>query len=177
MSSNIDIHDYVFYKIISKDKNVISFYVGSTADGFGARQQKHKASCRCPKAIGYNLKLYRFIRENGDWDNFNMIELSNTPNITKWEARMIEQAYMDDLLPDLNDKNAFCGRDVRKEQKRITNKTYREGEHREKLLAKKREYYEKNLEAIKEYRATQEFKDKKNARRRETYALKKLTHL
>jgi len=172
MSTNIEIKDYKFYKIICNDESITSFYIGSTTD-FVDRKQKHKITCYCEKGIGYNLKLYKFIRENCGWDNFDMIELSNIHNINKWEARMIEQAYIDDLHPDLNDKNAFLGKDIRKEQKRISDKTYREGEHRQKNLARKIQYYNDNKEKIKAYRSTQEFKDNKNAKRRENYAKEK----
>ena len=124
MFANIDIYDYVFYKIISKDKNIVSFYVGSTAD-WNVRKREHERACNKESCNNHNYKVYQFMRENGGWNNFEMVELGSLNNLNEWQARMTEQMYIDDLQPDLNMLNAFQWSEVAKERKRLSNKKYK----------------------------------------------------
>ena len=67
-----------FYKIVCKDTTVQDTYVGHTTN-FTKRRYKHKDYCINPKHRNYNIYLYQFIRDNGGWDNFDLI-LINTEN-------------------------------------------------------------------------------------------------
>ena len=58
---------YYFYKICCKDPEIKTCYIGKTKN-FESRMSCHKSHS---KSSG--IKLYRFIQENGEWDNFNMI--------------------------------------------------------------------------------------------------------
>ena len=72
-------------------------YVGHTTN-FVQRKQTHKQSCN----NNYNCKLYNVIRNNGGWDNWEMImlEFFNCKNCT--EARTKEQEYYEKLHATLN---------------------------------------------------------------------------
>jgi len=71
----------VIYKIVCKDDNIKDIYIGSTTN-IGNRRREHKS--RCSK--GYTYKLYEFIRDNGGWDNWELIEIEKFPCETKKEA-------------------------------------------------------------------------------------------
>lgn len=55
------------YKIVCKDINIKECYVGHTTN-FTNRKHIHKHDSVSKKA-----KVYQFIRENGGWDNWDMI--------------------------------------------------------------------------------------------------------
>jgi len=57
------------YKIYCKNSEIKDLYVGSTND-FNKRFNDHKSNCNNENSTSYNLKVYKFIRENGGFDNF-----------------------------------------------------------------------------------------------------------
>ena len=76
-----------FYKIVCKDLDIKDCYVGHTTD-FTTRKYDHKQRCSNPNNGGYNLPVYRFMRENGGWENFEMI-LIRTENVkTLWKQEV-----------------------------------------------------------------------------------------
>ena len=158
--------NYVFYKICSDNCNDI--YVGSTAN-FKSRKMSHKSRCYNENGDKYNLKIYQAIRANGGWDNFKMIQIGTRDNITKREAEQIEEEYRLDLKATMNTLRAYRSpEDIKmynlesakkfyeknkyknKEKKSQKDKKYREGDKREEILEKKREWYKQNDEEIKE---------------------------
>ena len=75
-----------FYKITCNDMNVTECYVGSTSN-FANRKIKHKSRCVNPKAIDLNIKLYRFIRDHGGWENWSMVVIDIVPCDAKNDTR------------------------------------------------------------------------------------------
>ena len=63
------------YKICCLDPTITSLYVGSTCN-FSRRKYEHKKICYSEKNRNYNMKIYQFIRDNGGWDNWTMIEVA-----------------------------------------------------------------------------------------------------
>ena len=87
----------IIYKIVCKDKNITSCYVGLTID-FNQRKYAHENSC-------INLKkgkLYDCIRENGGWDNWEMIAVEKYSCFLRKEAGLREKYWYEKLNPDLN---------------------------------------------------------------------------
>lgn len=86
------------YKIVCKDPNITDLYVGHTTC-FKVRENTHKNACN--KLVN-NVKLYKVIRENGGWNNWDMIELIkiNCKNLN--EAKIKEQEYYELLNATLN---------------------------------------------------------------------------
>ena len=74
---SMDYSKCIIYKIqhINNDELL---YVGHTTN-FNKRKYNHKSSVNNEKGNLYNLKLYQMIRENGGWDNFNMIVIKEFP--------------------------------------------------------------------------------------------------
>jgi hypothetical protein len=112
------------YKLCCNDKDVSDIYIGHTTN-VPQRKHQHK-TCSCNENC--NIYLYRFIRDNGGWDNWSMEELAVYECKNKREALIIERICVDLFGASLN-----------------TNKPYSTTE--EKNLQKQL-FYEKNKEAI-----------------------------
>jgi hypothetical protein len=150
-------YTYQIYKISSDfcDK----FYIGSTRD-FTTRKSKHKGSCNNPNNKGHNTKIYRTIRENGGWQNWNMVCIEVMENTTKLDAEIREEQWRMQLKATLNDRMVTRGymsveeykkqhyaenKDHYKEQ----HKQYREG-HKDYYKEYGKQYREENREHLKE---------------------------
>ena len=91
----------IFYKIYCKDENIADKYIGHTTN-FVQRQKQHKRNCINPKSVEHYRKLYKFIRDNNGWDNWNMkiIAFHECENLL--EARKYEQQYFEEHNATLN---------------------------------------------------------------------------
>ena len=72
--SNCDYSRTVIYKIVCNDLNITNCYVGHTTE-FTKRKSNHKTRCTDVNDKYHNLEVYKFIRDNGDWSNWSMIEI------------------------------------------------------------------------------------------------------
>jgi len=79
------------HKLDTADENI---YVGYTKD-LAKRIKNHRDKSK----VEPNIKLYKYVAENGGWDNFEMIVLCNCDNTNK---RILEQHFIDELRPTLN---------------------------------------------------------------------------
>ena len=70
----IDYSNAVIYKISCRDKSITEIYIGSTTN-FTKRKHEHKSICNNINTKDYNNQKYIFIRENGGWNNWEMIEI------------------------------------------------------------------------------------------------------
>jgi len=93
---NINYSNTIIYKICCKDENINDVYVGHTTN-FSKRKYHHKMCCKTQK-----LKIYNFIRENGGWENWNMIEIANYNCKNSSEARIKEHYHYELLNATLN---------------------------------------------------------------------------
>tara|TARA_R110000782_G_scaffold45394_1_gene100856 strand:+ start:138 stop:620 length:483 start_codon:yes stop_codon:yes gene_type:complete len=129
------------YKLYCKDENIKDFYIGSSKK-FKTRKYAHKSNCNNENGNSYNFKLYKFIRANGGFQNFDFeILLETDDNIKK-----NEQKYIDELKPTLN-CNSVCGLD------KIKKKEYEKKEYQKNKIKRKekqRLYYERNKDKIRE---------------------------
>jgi hypothetical protein len=123
------------YKLVCRDITVSEIYVGHTTD-FTNRKYRHKQSCTNTKNKNHNLKVYRYIRENGGWLNWSMVEIEKFPCLDENEASKRERYYIETLKSSLNCQ--IPGR---------TQKEYRE-DNIETILAHSKEYREENKEEI-----------------------------
>lgn len=97
----MDYSKSVIYKICCRDKSITDVYIGSTTN-FVKRKTMHKAVCNNEKSKSYNRYVYGFIRENGNWDNFEMIQLEECPCHTKRELEFREEQLRTELNATLN---------------------------------------------------------------------------
>ena len=89
------------YKIVCNDPAITDCYNGSCCS-LKYRKKSHKEKSLYPNDKGYNLKVYRFIRENGGWDNWVFIQLEESPCKSKQELLARERHWFDILRPTLN---------------------------------------------------------------------------
>jgi hypothetical protein len=97
----IDYSKSIFYKLVCRDISTTDIYVGSTTD-FKSRKSEHKSISRNEKVKGYNIRLYEVIRENGGWDNWEMILIDRHNCIDSLEAHKMERHYFEILGATLN---------------------------------------------------------------------------
>lgn len=95
---NIDYSDTIIYKIYCKDESINEVYVGHTTN-FPVRKYQHKIACNNSKN---DVKIYKIIRENGGWNNWNMIEIAKYNCKDSTEARIKEQYHYEQLKASLN---------------------------------------------------------------------------
>ena len=69
-----DYNNGFIYKLCCKDVNIKEIYVGSSTN-YKQRKQSHKSDCTNENSKRYNSCAYQFIRDNGGWDNWSMIEI------------------------------------------------------------------------------------------------------
>ena len=108
---SIDYSNTIIYKIYCKDECITDIYIGHTTN-FIQRKSSHKTECNNEKNY---LKIYKIIRENGGWNNWNMIEIAKYNCKDSTEARIKENEHYNQLKATLNscppyvDKNNyFC---------------------------------------------------------------------
>ena len=90
------------YKIICKDASITDIYIGSTTN-FKNRGYTHKACCNNPNSKKYNYKVYKFIRDNGGWENWQMIKICDIkPCLDRNIMKKAERELIDELKPSLN---------------------------------------------------------------------------
>ena len=112
----IDYSNTIIYKIICKNSNIKDIYVGHTTN-FVQRKYAHKQNSYNKKSLNYMSKLYKTIRENGGWNNWNMIMVDFFKCNNSEEARKKEQEYYEKLNANLNGiepfvekKNYYCNK-------------------------------------------------------------------
>lgn len=152
----IDFSKTVIYHFVCQDTNVKCSYVGSTTNMI-KRKASHKTICCRENHRHYNLILYQTIRDNGGWNNWEMVPLEEFPCENYNQQVIREQYWIDQLKPELNQRSSYTDPEVRKEthnqytiEWRKTNqdkvkeqrKKYRE-EHKDELKAYQKEYWKK----------------------------------
>lgn len=95
------------YIIRCKDKSITDCYIGSTAN-MKHRTNAHKTACNNKYDKAYDYKNYKFIRDNGGWNNWEMKKICD---VDICELKEWEQYYIDFLKPSLNSRNAIMDED------------------------------------------------------------------
>ena len=141
----IDYTKSLIYKIVCKDLNIKDLYVGSTTD-FRQRKATHKI-----KSKSSEFNVYKFIRDNGGWDNWEMIEIEKYPCIdsnskTKRERELKEElkANLNTKIPNRTSKEWF---EDNKEYRKDYKKQYRI-DNNEYIHIYNKEYYQKSKKPI-----------------------------
>lgn len=127
---------YIIYKICCKDPNIKELYVGSTSS-YARRIQSHKTAVINPSNMAHNYPVYKVIRENGGWDNWEHSIIEEIENTNKTDVRIREEQLTKELGATLN-----------------TWKAHRTFEEAKKYFSKGSEWYKVNKE-----RANKRYKD------------------
>jgi len=175
----------IIYKLVNKeDYDNANIYIGSTTN-FTKRKNYHKFSCLNEKSKEYHQKKYQSIRDNGGWNEWNMIEIEKYPCNDKKEAEAKEEYWRTHFNAVLNSKacssltdnkteygkiyretnkgkiaeNMKIYRQDNKEKRVEYNKIYSEV-NKDKISERRKLYYETNKEKIAEYRQDNKGKKK-----------------
>ena len=176
----VNYENSIIYKLCCKNLEVPEIYIGSTTC-FKARKRQHKSNCNNEKRNSYNIKIYKFIRETGGFENWDMIQIKAVSCNSKRELEAEERLCIEEFKPSLNcsiptrtvkeyySDNADKLQEYQKQyyidntdkknaqdkQYRIDNKEklkqYRI-DNKEKIKATKKQYQIDNKEKFKQYR-------------------------
>jgi hypothetical protein len=118
----------ILYKLCCKDLNIKDLYVGHTTN-FTKRKHNHKGRCCNENDKSYHFKVYQFIRDNGGWENWELIEIEKCNFNDENEAKARERYWIETLNSSLNSyiplRTVKEYRETHKEQKKIANAHYK----------------------------------------------------
>jgi hypothetical protein len=123
------------YKIVCKDPTITDCYNGSCVS-FKDRKNSHKNQSLNPNCKAYNFKVYRFIRDNGGWENWTFIQLEEFPCKSKQELVLRERHWFDIIKPTLNSQSPMTT-----PQERKHNMVKYANEHKVEISANKQKYH------------------------------------
>ena len=135
----------MFYKLCCKDPTVTELYVGHTTN-WTKRKQRHKHACINPNIKSHNY-VYRYIRDNGHWDNWEMVLLDKSSCAGVLDAKQKEREYLEALCATLNKQvpNRTKKEYHQKNKKHLTEKHNESCSHnKDKITEYKKHYYENN---------------------------------
>lgn len=152
MSKPANYANCCFYRLVCRDVNVKECYNGHTVDA-AVRLSHHKSSCNNKKSTAHNYLVYRFIREHGGFDNWQMLIHEKSPMADFDAASMRERFWLEHYGATLNANTPSATHEEHlAQQKEYYIK------HRVEILAKQNEYNAEHKAQIKKYRL--ENKDK-----------------
>lgn len=149
----INYQNTIIYKIVCRDLAITNCYVGHTTD-FTNRKRSHKCACNTNSRY-----VYQFIRENGDWDNWDMIMIEQYPCKDIYEASARERYWIEQLNANLNQRVPYTGLSLveahkqwRTENADIIRKKKKEEwiKNRDIHLEKQKQYRTENADKIRE---------------------------
>ena len=184
----IDYSNTHFYKIVCKDLNIKDCYVGHTGN-FKERKSAHKVGHFNANDKRYNGRsqhryLYDFIKDNGGWDNFDMILINTEFCNDALDARRKEREYIEQLNATLNQTKPYISKEERIEyRKKWTKdneehvKAYKQKHYqnmKEHYQQKHKENYENKKEEIRQkdrdrYNNDADYRNKVRQQNKESY--------
>jgi len=148
-----------------------NIYIGSTTN-FTRRKHQHKLTCNNENYKDYNLKIYKFIRDNGGWNEWQMIPIEVFPCNNKKDLEVRERYHIELLKSKLNkniptrtDKEYY---DDNKNLILKNNKEWRDN-NKDKKKEIDKIWCENNKEKIKKKRDDNNNKEKAKKRSKEHY--------
>jgi hypothetical protein len=181
MAAKVNYDKGLIYCINAKDTGKL-LYVGSTTS-LRHRIGSYKSVIQNKNNItksSYHSPIYKYIRENGGWDNIVFTEYMDAPSSSKQELERKENEVILELQPELNvnlprqtreeylernrdlineRQNKFReeNRDhVNQQAREYGRRNYLDPEKKERILERGRQYKENNKEAIKERKSKPE---------------------
>lgn len=146
------------YMIKCKDENITDCYIGSTIN-ICSRKKYHKCVCNNPDNKAYNYKVYKFIRDNGGFDNFSVEVIKEVEINDKKELRQLEAEQYELLQPSLNCYNPLIQIDMKDYQKEYYKEKYTDY-HKKRYQEKKDEYKARNNARYQEKKEEYKVKNK-----------------
>lgn len=156
----IDYSKSCIYKICCRDPDITDFYIGSTTE-LTKRRYGHKQCCINPNQPAYNRPVYQYIRDNGGWDNWEVVKIENYDCNCSEDLCKRERELFEELKPTLNKNKPFISVVETKEfykeyhkankDKRSQQSKKRYEENKDKMKKYSKEYYEENKDKKKKY--------------------------
>ena len=156
----------IVYKLCCKDPNITDIYIGSTTN-FTRRKCAHKNVCNNENSKSYNFNVYKFIRENGKWDNWDMIQVETVNAGNKRDLEMRERYHIETLKSSLNLQIPTQTKAEYYQNNKEHIAEYRQ-KNKESIAYTRAEYYQNNKEHIAEYGATYYQKNKESLAKKVT---------
>ena len=144
-SKPIDYTNTHFYKIVCKDTTITDCYVGHTTD-FTKRKSHHKKTCNSQTDKHSSIYLYQFIRENGGWENWDMVEIERRCCENSLDARRIEREYIEQLK---SESNIVKRPTITKVERNETVYKWRD-KNREEINENRKSNYQDNINGVKD---------------------------
>jgi hypothetical protein len=130
------------YRICCLDPLITESYVGST-DRVARMKQQHENTCKDANDKHHHYRVYQYVRENGGFDNFQMIVLERVAYTLKHELALRERHHLE-TKASLNMRTPARGKqeylDANRGNKAVYDKEYRE-KNKHVVLANKKQYY------------------------------------
>ena len=89
------------YKLVCTDIEIKECYVGST-ENFRLRKSSHKTKCQNENSKGHNYSVYQFIRDNGGFQNWDMVQVEEFKFDNRRELNARERHWIETLQATLN---------------------------------------------------------------------------
>jgi hypothetical protein len=154
----------IIYKLCCRDPEITDIYVGSTTN-FRRRKWQHKSSCSNVNDKNNNIHVYQFIRENGGFDAWDMVQVEQYEAKDKHDLHARERHWIETLKPSLN--RVIPTRTVREYYN--DNKQFimdcsknRYDNNKNQIQAQMKQYYEKNKQ-LYQIRSKQYYENNKEA--------------
>jgi len=126
----------IIYRIVCRDPTITDCYVGSTTD-FTKRKNNHKSACTNSKDTNYHYYVYQFIRDNGNWCNWDILEIEKYRAVDKPDQARRERYWLETYGATLN-------KQVPSRTETEYKKEYYE-ENKEQILEKQKEYNKEKI--------------------------------
>ena len=95
---SIDYSNTTIYKICCRDINIPDCYVGHSTE-LTKRRNQHKTNCNNQNFKAY---VYKFIRDNGGWENWELVKIEDFPCNSFNDALKRERYWIEALKATLN---------------------------------------------------------------------------
>lgn len=146
----MDYSKTVMYKIVCNDLTITDCYVGHTTN-FTKRKACHKCICHNENDKNHNLKIYHIIRDNGGFENWNMVKVEDFKCDSLLEARKRERELYEEFNANMNSVTPYRSKEENQEQKKICYQ-----KNKDSIIKHRKDYLIKNKDSItqrtKEYR-------------------------
>ena len=86
-----DYNNTIIYKICCNNPDITEVYVGHTTNFLN--RKNNKSLCNSENDERRNQKVYKFIRENGGWESWDMLIIEKYPCNSIIEAQSRERFY------------------------------------------------------------------------------------
>jgi hypothetical protein len=151
----INYENGIIYKICCNDVNITECYVGSTCS-FRARKWAHKGNCNNTNGTKYNLNVYKFIRDNGGWDNWTMVQIEQYEAKDRRDLHSRERYHFEQLNSTLNNnvpnrtqkESQLIYRYNHKREMKEYHKKYND-DNKDKIASYQKIYYQNNKHQMK----------------------------